>query len=309
MYGSCLNSFTSSCWSINPETEAERKARLKKEAEEKKKREEQERQEMKQMIKWSCIWLWVLILVILFFKSWFIVEPWYNGFTVTLGKINQTVYSDWLHLKTPIITKAVKYNIQTQKLEAVTEASSKDLQTVTASIVVNYKYKESEVVNLYKNVGKEEKVAEKIIQPAVQEVFKSVVAKYSAEQLITERSVVSKDIEDNLNKRLEPYWIQIQLFNIVNFDFSKSFNDAIEAKVTAEQNALAEKNKLEKVKYESEQKVVAAEAQAKAIEIQAKAIQNQWGKEYVQLKWIEKWNWVLPTTMAWEDASLLIMKQ
>ena len=259
------------------------------------------------MIKWSCIWVWVLILIVLFFKSWFIIEPWYNGFTVTLGKINKTVYSDWLHLKTPIITKAVKYNIQTQKLEAITEASSKDLQTVTASIVVNYKYKESEVVNLYKNVWKEEKVAEKIITPAVQEVFKSVVAKYSAEQLITERSVVSKDIEDSLNKRLESYGIQIQLFNIVNFDFSKSFNDAIEAKVTAEQNALAEKNKLEKVKYESEQKVVAAEAQAKAIEIQAKAIQNQWGAEYVKLKWIEKWNGQLPTTMA-GDADLLIMK-
>ena len=291
-----------------PETDAERKERLKKEAEDRKKREELEKEEMIKMIKLSCIWVWVLILIVLFFKSWFIVEPWYNGFTVTLWKINQTVYSDWLHLKTPIVTKAVKYNIQTQKLEASADASSKDLQTVTASIVVNYKYKESEVVNLYKNVWKEEKVADKIIQPAVQEVFKSVVAKYSAEQLITERSEVSKDIESALNSRLNEYGIQIQLFNIVNFDFSKSFNDAIEAKVTAEQNALAEKNKLEKVKYESEQKVVAAEAQAKAIEIQAKAIQHQWGAEYVKLKWIEKWNWVLPTTMAWEDTSLIIMK-
>lgn len=289
------------------ETEAERKARLKKEAEDRKKREELEKEEMRKMIKWSCIWLWAIILIILFFKSWFIVEPWYNGFTVTLGKINQTVYSDWLHLKTPIITKAVKYNIQTQKLEAVADASSKDLQTVSASIVVNYKYQESSVVTLYKNVWKEEKVAEKIIQPAVQEVFKSVVAKYSAEQLITDRSKVSQDIETALNDRLKTYWIQIQAFNIVNFDFSKSFNDAIEAKVTAEQNALAEKNKLEKVKYESEQKVVAAEAQAKAIEIQAKAIQTQWGAEYVKLKWIEKWNGQLPTTMAW-DADLLIMK-
>ena len=262
----------------------------------------------KVVFKWIGLWIFIIILLILFFKSWFIVEPWYNGFTVTLGKINKTVYSDWLHLKTPIITQAVKYNIQTQKLEAVTEASSKDLQTVTASIVVNYKYKESEVVNLYKNVGKEEKVAEKIITPAVQEVFKSVVAKYSAEQLITERSNVSKDIEDTLNTRLKDYGIQIQLFNIVNFDFSKSFNDAIEAKVTAEQNALAEKNKLEKVKYESEQKVVAAEAQAKAIEIQAKAIQTQWGAEYVKLKWIEKWNGNLPETMAWQDTSLIFMK-
>lgn len=289
------------------ETEAERKARLKKEAEDRKKREELEKEEMRKMIKWSCIWVWAIILLFLFFNSWFIVQPWYNGFTVTLGKINQTVYSDWLHLKTPIITKAVKYNIQTQKLEAVADASSKDLQTVSASIVVNYKYQEDAVVTLYKNVGKEEKVAEKIIQPAVQEVFKSVVAKYSAEQLITDRSKVSQDIETALNDRLKAYWIQIQAFNIVNFDFSKSFNDAIEAKVTAEQNALAEKNKLEKVKYESEQKVVSAEAQAKAIEIQAKAIQTQWWAEYVKLKWIEKWNWQLPTTMA-GDADLLIMK-
>jgi hypothetical protein len=61
------------------------------------------------------------------------------------------------------------------------------------------------------------------------------------------------------------------------------------------------------VKYEAEQKVVAAEAQAKAIEIQAKAIQNQWGAEYVNLKWIEKWDGKLPVTVAWEDTSFIMM--
>ncbi len=296
-----------SFWYAPSETEAERKVRLKKEEEARKAREELEKAERRMIIKWSIIWVIALFLIITICKSWFVVEPWYEWFTVTLGKVNPTVYSDWLHWKLPFITKSVKYNVQTQKLDAKADASSKDLQTVAATIVVNYKYKESEVVKLYKNVGKEDKVSEKIITPAVQEVFKAVVAKYSAEQLITERSAVSKDIEENLNKRLDSYWVQIQLFNIVNFDFSKSFNDAIEAKVTAEQEALAEKNKLEKVKYESDQKIVAAEAQAKAIEIQAKAIQTQWWAEYVKLKWIERWNWQLPTTMAW-DSDLLIMK-
>lgn len=256
------------------------------------------------------VWCWsivALLLVICGFNSWFVVEPGYNWFTVTLGKVNETVYTDGLHFKVPFITKAVKYNIQTQKAEWTTEASSKDLQTVDATIVVNYKFKESEVVRLYKNVGKEEKVQEKILEPAIQEVYKSVVAKYSAEELITERWTVSKAIEDALNKKLESYGIIIQSFNIVNFNFSKSFNDAIEAKVTAEQEALAEKNKLEKIKYESDQKVVAAEAQAKAIEIQAKAIQNQWGKEYVNLKWIEKWDGKLPVTVAWGDSSFIMM--
>ena len=189
---------------------------------------------MKAFFKGFLLPLVVLLLIVCAFNCWFVVEPGYNGFTVTLGKVNSAVYTDWLHFKTPFITKAVKYNIQTQKLDATADASSKDLQSVWATIVVNYKFKEDEVVKLYKNVGKEDKVADKIITPAIQEVFKAVVAKYSAEQLITERSSVSKDIEDTLNKRLEPYWVQIQLFNIVNFDFSKSFNDAIEAKVTAE---------------------------------------------------------------------------
>ena len=225
------------------------------------------------------VWCWsiiILLLVICGFNSWFVVEPGYNWFTVTLGKVNSTVYTDGLHFKVPFITKAVKYNIQTQKAQGVADASSKDLQSVGATIVVNYKFKEEEVVKLYKNVGKEEKVQEKILEPAIQEVFKAVVAKYSAEELITKRSEVSKDIEDALNKRLEPYGVQIQLFNIVNFEFSKSFNDAIEAKVTAEQEALAEKNKLE-------------------------------GKEYVNLKWIEKWDGKLPVTVAWEDSSFIMM--
>ena len=264
---------------------------------------------MKEFLKFFLLPAFLLLVVIACFNCWFVVEPWYNGFTVTLWRVNQTVYTDWLHFKVPFITKAVKYNIQTQKAEWVADASSKDLQSVWATIVVNYKFREDDVIKLYKNVGKEEKVQEKVLEPAIQEVFKAVVAKYSAEQLITERSEVSKDIEETLNKRLEAYWIQIQLFNIVNFEFSKAFNDAIEAKVTAEQEALAEKNKLEKVKYESDQKVVAAEAQAKAIEIQAKAIQSQGGEEYVKLKWIERWDGKLPVTIAGQDTSFIMMMQ
>ncbi len=68
-----------------------------------------------------------------------------------------------------------------------------------------------------------------------------------------------------------------------------------------------QRSKLEKVKYESDQKIVAAEAQAKAIEIQAKAIQSQGGKEYVNLKWVEKWDGKLPETIAWGDTSFLMM--
>ena len=84
------------------------------------------------------VWCWsiiVLLLVICGFNSWFVVGPGYNWFTITLGKVNSTVYTDGLHFKTPFITKSVKYNVQTQKLDATADASSKDLQSVGATIV------------------------------------------------------------------------------------------------------------------------------------------------------------------------------
>jgi regulator of protease activity HflC (stomatin/prohibitin superfamily) len=146
---------------------------------------------------------------------------------------------------------------------------------------------------LWKSVGEDYKI--KIIDPAIQEAIKAVTSKYTAEELITKRSQVKDDAKVVLAERLTKEFIIVDELSIVNFDFSKSFNEAIEAKVTAEQNALASKNKLEQVKYEAEQRIVQAKGEAEAIKIQAEAIQNQGGEAYVNLKAIEKWNGTLPT--------------
>ena len=100
-------------------------------------------------------------------------------------------------------------------------------------------------------------------------------------------------------------FIVVHEVSIVNFNFSKSFKEAIEAKVTAEQQALAAKNKLEQVKYEAEQRISQAQGEAEAIRIQAQAIQNQGGAEYVNLKAIEKWNGQLPAYMLGDSVPLI----
>ena len=78
--------------------------------------------------------------------------------------------------------------------------------------------------------------------------------------------------------------------NITDFSFSTSFDSAIEAKVKAEQDALAEKNKLEQVKFQAQQQIEQSKAEAEKIRIQAEAITKQGGEEYVQLQRISKWN-------------------
>src|SRR5678815_33713 len=133
---------------------------------------------------------------------------------------------------------------------------------------------------------------ERLIDPAMQEAIKSSTAKFTAEELITKREAVREDIKNQLRTRLKDRDILVDEFNIVNFEFSKVFNDAIEAKVTAEQSALAAKNKLEQIKFEADQKVAEAKGKAEAITIESNALRSN--PQILELRALEKWNGTLP---------------
>lgn len=235
----------------------------------------------------------VIILVIVF-SSFGTVGAGERGVKTRFGSVVGTIGTG-LYTKTPFITNITKLDVQTQKEQADSTASSSDLQNVNTTVAVNYNLDPVKVSDLYTRIGTDYKT--KVIDPSIQEVVKAVTAKYTAEELITKRQEVTDAVKVGLTDRLIASDIQVTGVSIVNFEFSKSFNDAIELKVTAEQNALAAKNKLDQVKFEAEQTVATAQAQAEAIKIQAQAINSQGGASYVQLQAVNKWNGQLPTTM------------
>lgn len=226
------------------------------------------------------------------FSSAYIIKAGERGVLLTFGKASDVAIGEGLHFKVPFAQKIVKMDVKTQKYEAKAAAASSDLQTVTTDIAVNYHLTPEAVPRLYREIGIDYQA--RIIQPLEQEVVKATTATFTAEELITRREEVRLHIKNLIHERLAPRDIIVEEVSITNFDFSPSFNAAIEAKVTAEQNALAAKNKLEQIKYEAEQRVTQATAEATAIKIQADAIQSQGGLEYVQLQAITKWNGVLP---------------
>lgn len=236
--------------------------------------------------------LFVVIGLIVLFGSFYVISAGERGVILTWGEVRPVAVEEGLHIKWPIAQEVIKVDIKTQKYEYESSAASKDLQTVTAKIATNYRLEGESVPNLYQTVGLD--YANRLIVPAEQEAVKSITAKYTAEELITKRENVRSEIKSLLHDKLIDRGIVIEEISIVNFDFSSSFNAAIEAKVTAEQQALQQKNILEQVKYEAEQRVTKAEAEATAIRIQAEAVTQQGGKDYVQLKAIEKWNGDVP---------------
>jgi len=211
------------------------------------------------------------------------------------GAVQDNIMQEGLHLKVPFYQQVIKIDVKTQKIEVEAVSFSKDIQTVTAVIALNY-HIESNIVNkLVQEVAKDYESV--IIQPAIQESVKSATAKFTAQELVEERPLVKEDIKISLKERLAVRGIIVDEFSIANFDFTDEYEKAVERKQVAQQDALAQKNKLEQVKYEAEQRVAQAEAEAKAIQIQAQAITQQGGEDYVQLKAIEKWNGSLPTQM------------
>jgi regulator of protease activity HflC (stomatin/prohibitin superfamily) len=240
--------------------------------------------------------IWVILIILLLtviFGSFYTIPAGYRGVLLTFQKPSDISMGEGLHFKIPVVQGVVKMNVQTQKYE-VTKASaaSKDLQTVTTDIAINYFINPETAPEIYRNIGVN--YQDKVIAPAALEVLKASTAQFTAEELITNRPAVKDKIDTGLRDRLKEYGVNIQATSITQFDFSPEFNNAIEAKVTAEQTALAAKNKLEQIKYEAQQRITQASAEAEAIKIQASAIQAQGGKDYVQLQAINKWNGALP---------------
>lgn len=236
----------------------------------------------------------LLVILIIFIMFPFAkVNTGEKGLVTHFGAFNGQVIGQGLHYRTPIYTHIVKMNVQVQAVSVEASAASKDLNNVATVLTLNFHVDPDRVGLLYQNIGTD--YPNKVIAPALQEAIKATTAKYTAEELITKREAVKSDALVVLRERLAKSYIIVDDLSITNFDFSASFNAAIEAKVTAEQDALASKNKLEQVKYEAQQQIETAKASAESIKIQAQALaQNQ---ELVKLKAVEKWNGVLPQYM------------
>ena len=245
-------------------------------------------------VKWIAL---AAAIAVLAAASFTIVPAGSTGVVLTLGKVSQNSLSEGFHLKIPFIQDVEDMSNKIQVYETPSSAVSKDLQTISSTIAVNYRLVSDKSADMYKDVGIEYQTI--LITPAVQECMKSVTSKYTAEELITKRQTVGDEVKDALGERLNSYGIYIEKFNIVDFDFSSEYNNAIEAKQVAEQNLL-------KTQTEQEQAIVIAEADAQAQADANKLIEDSLSEKVIAYEQIQKWNGVMPKVTGSDSNGLLI---
>ena len=193
-----------------------------------------------------------------------IVDSGHRGVLLHWNAVDVTIppLDEGLHFVVPFQDTVVNMEVRTLLFVKGTSAASKDLQTVTTEVTVNYHPDPEQINILYKEVGLN--YQNRIIAPAVEEVVKQVTANYNAEELITKRPLVKSDIEVEITKRLNVYNLITEVISITDFQFSSLFSTAIESKVEAEQKALKAENDLRRIEVEARQRAAQAEGLALA---------------------------------------------
>ncbi len=249
----------------------------------------------KNMMRAVIIGVIALLVAIIGINCFTIVDAGHTGVVVTLGKVNEGVLQEGLHIKAPFVQKIIKIDNRIVKLEVDTEAFSKDLQTVTTTIAINYRVDTDKSYSIYKNIGAN--YEQVLVTPAVNEVLKAITAKYTAEESVTNRTLISEGLIKGLNDKLNNIGLYVTDVNIINFDFSEAFIDAIEEKQVAEQ-------KLLKAETEKQTSITNAEAQAETTRIKAEAeaeannkIKASLSDDIIRSKFYEKWDGKLPEAM------------
>lgn len=257
----------------------------------------------------------VVVFAVIFLSSSFVVIPaGHTGVALTFGKVEDNVLQEGLHFKVPFVQKIVVVDNRIVKLDVNTEAFSKDLQTITTVVAVNYHVGKESSQKVYKNVGMG--FEEVLITPAVNEVLKAVTAKYTAVELVSSRAEVSMLLDDGLNEKLNNYGIFINELNIINWDFSEEYINAVEAKQVAEQNLIKTRTEQEQAlviaNTEAQKRVIAAEAEANEIKVLAEAnaesnriLTESISELLIKYQTVAKWDGKLPTVMAGSDNMLI----
>jgi regulator of protease activity HflC (stomatin/prohibitin superfamily) len=237
-----------------------------------------------------------------------LVPAGYRGVLLRFGAV-AGVLGEGIHLIVPSANTVELVEVRTQKEQAESSAASKDLQTVSATIALNFHVEPQSVGRLYQKVGLEYR--NRVIDPAVQESLKVVTARYTAEELIRLRDKVKNEVQSDMTQRLRAYNIVVEPsgVSLTNFTFSEEFNKAIEQKQVAQQTAEKQKYVLDQAKLEAETAITKAKGVAESARISASALQSQGGRLVLAREWIERWDGKLPTVSGGDGGMIIDIRE
>lgn len=258
---------------------------------------------------WVLLAVLTAVVLVVLFNCFTVVEEGYIGVKYQFGKIVSSNLTAGLNAHIPFIEEIQQVDTREQIYSVQTDAYTSDTQTVDSlALKLNYYYDGTKLEEIIRSIGVSN-VETKLLVPNVAKISKDEIGKVKAEDLVQNRSDVQNAIYLSLKETLEPQGIIVTDFAIENLSFDEAFEQSIQAKVIAAQDALKMQNKTAEREEEAKQKVIAAQAEADSQKIKAdaeaysiQAVQEQLAKSpnYIDYLKINNWDGVLPQAIGSE---------
>lgn len=200
------------------------------------------------------------------------------------GGIQEKVIGEGTHFRVPFIQDPIIIDVRSRPRTIHSSTGTKDLQMVNISLRVLSRPLEEKLPTIYQNLGVD--FDDRVLPSLGNEVLKSVVAQYNAEELLSKRAEISQQIRQGLIKRAQAFNLILDDVSITHLTFGREFAKAIEQKQVAQQEAERQSWVVARSDQERKAAVIRAEGEAEAANLISDAI-TEAGNGIIEIRRID----------------------
>ncbi|HYW32177.1 MAG TPA: prohibitin family protein [Gemmatimonas sp.] len=259
----------------------------------------------------------IIVLLLLVRPSVTYIEPGHVGIVIHRGGggVDPQPLGAGFHLRNPIMTQIKEYPTFMQTLvltKGMNDGSvsndeinvnSVEGQPLSLDVSMSFELSPDKVPALYQTFRTDiDVISHGFIKQAIRQSLQEVVGSEEIAQILgPKKAETVTSTQARLQKRLDPYGIQVKQFTLNEFRAPKAVMDAISLKNVMQQQALTAQNELQKNTFQAQGDSIKAEGRSKAIlleaEAQAKAnelLSRSITGSLVQYEMAKRWNGQMP---------------
>eukprot|EP00300_Choanocystis_sp_HF-7_P027371 c32465_g1_i1.p1 GENE.c32465_g1_i1~~c32465_g1_i1.p1 ORF type:complete len:283 (+),score=67.48 c32465_g1_i1:38-886(+) len=199
------------------------------------------------------------------------------------GGVSDIVLTEGTHLRLPWLQVPVIFDVRARPRNFPSVSGSKDLQMVNITVRVLTRPTVSKLPTLLSTLGTN--WDDRVLPSIVEETLKSVIAQFTASELLTMREQVSARIRSLLAERADEFGIMVDDVSITHLTFGREYMNAVERKQVALQEAERAKYIVDKARQDKEAVVVRGQGEAESARLITEACRDN--PTYVELRRLE----------------------